>query len=104
RMSARVSRYAPRSRCCPLSSNAPRYSTRRARPPPTRLASIKVTDAPDAASSTAAARPAYPAPTTPTLTDGLSCGPRPRLPRDPELAQRRERDALLEHAEAVTAD
>src|SRR3954463_1490907 len=30
--------------------------------------------------------------------------PDPRLPRDPELAQRRERDAPVEHLEAVGAD
>src|SRR3954471_23695854 len=34
----------------------------------------------------------------------LTSGRDPCLPRDPQLAQRRERDALMQHLEAVAAD
>src|SRR4051812_23530861 len=100
--------------CCPLSSGTPSISTRRARPPRWREASKTVTRAPRSASATPAASPAQPAPTTATrafigtklsvMRAATRSGGDPGLPRNPQLAQRRERDALREHVEAVAAD
>ena len=65
-MSPSVRRYAPISRCWPLSSATPDSATRRARPPSDRACSISVTRTPFFASATAAAQPAQPPPTTAT--------------------------------------
>src|SRR5262249_766181 len=63
---------------------------------------------PAAASVTAAAQPAQPPPTTATrapstevrAVSATAC----RVPRDPELAQRCQRDPAIEHAIAVAFD
>src|SRR5689334_793981 len=90
--------------CWPLSSRRPSRSTARARPPSVRAASNSVTCAPLRASSTAAAQPAQPPPTTATAGAGLPLVADIGLPRQPELAQRRERDALVQDVEVVARD
>src|SRR3989344_4852532 len=82
--------------------------TGRARPPTVRAASNTVTWRPACPWAMAAAMPAQPAPMTATFMDA---GPRLRhpaerlhLPRQPELAQRREADALVQHLEVLVLD
>src|SRR5579864_849374 len=91
--------------CWPLSRSTPSMATRRARPPRLREDSNTSAPTPRSASATAAARPAQPAPMTATrfmLT--RNSGGHPGLPRDPELADRRERRALHQDAVAVARD
>src|SRR5439155_17311690 len=102
--------------CWPLSRSTPSMLTRRARPPKLREASKTVTGTPRSASVTAAARPDQPAPMIATRFnpapspqpspkgEGKSSSGDPGAPRDPELADRGERGALLEHLEAVADD
>src|SRR5262245_12083635 len=85
--------------------------TRRARPPRTLPCSNSATRTPACASVTAAAQPAQPPPITATEGAVLfidasseSSASLCRLQRDPQLAQRRERDALIQHAIAVAFD
>src|SRR5215469_12257065 len=93
--------------CWPLSTTPLRSSRRRARPPSMEAVSKTVTARPAPVSVTAAASPAQPPPITatrPSLIAGRR-SIRPRgLPREPRLGERGERNALLEHAEAVALD
>src|SRR5690349_973927 len=88
--------------CWPLSSRASLACTARARPPSMRAASNRVTRAPLAASSTPAAQPAQPPPTTATFKGCLATDI--GFPRQPQLAQRREGDALVQDLEVVVLD
>src|SRR5664279_428978 len=96
--------------CWPLSSTLPWKTTSRARPPGAAAISNSVTRAPARVASTAAARPAQPAPTTATLSGALTRAGRRSLPapvgahRDPELPDRRQRDALVQDGEIVGLD
>src|SRR6201996_901551 len=89
--------------CWPLSVAASESSSERARPPGMPAVSKTVTSWPACVARTAAARPAQPAPTTATLTERSAAAPL-RLARDPQLAQRRQRDALVQHLEAAGLD
>src|SRR5579862_9767855 len=86
--------------CWPLSVAPSLESSERARPPGMPAASNTVTSWPACLARTAAARPAQPAPTTAILTSASAAAPL-RLARDPQLAQRRQRDALVQHLEAA---
>src|ERR1700712_4380287 len=88
--------------CWPLSSVLSRMRTTRARPPSVRDASYKVTAAPRAASSTAAAQPAQPPPTTATRCGSLAAPL--GFPRQPQLADRRQRNPVLQHVVLVMLD
>src|SRR5690606_11453726 len=106
--------------CWPLSSRRPSTSTLRARPPRVRAASKSVTARPAAASSAAAAQPAQPPPITATVDGvelagwaaawmeerlpGRTSAPHVGLPRQPQLADRRERNFLVQHMEVVALD
>ena len=61
-INSRVARYAPIIMCWPLSSVSPPSCTDLARPPNSDLASTRVTLAPRLVASTAADKPAQPAP------------------------------------------
>src|SRR6185312_2837587 len=98
--------------CWPLSVAASESSSERARPPGMPASSKTVTAWPAWVARTAAASPAQPAPTTATFSD-LACrrmrwppsaAPPLSLARDPELAQRRQGDALVQHLEARGLD
>src|SRR5574343_1735747 len=87
--------------CWPLSSTRPSRLTLRARPPSTRPASNRVVSIPLAVSSTAAAMPAQPPPMTAifkvsTLDPGFR--------GQPQLACRRQRNALVQDLEVVAFD
>src|SRR6185369_16413390 len=105
-----VSRYAPMQMCAPLSRSPPCETTSRARPPGVGAISKSVTWAPARVASTAAASPAQPAPTTAMPSAGITAqrggsSPAPvRLHRDPELPDRRQRDALVQDGEVVGLD
>src|SRR5450432_3979833 len=96
--------------CMPLSSAAPCDTTPRARPPAAGAISKSVTRAPHRLASTAAASPAQPAPTMATCSrvvtrERLRSSTAPVRPHcDPELPDRRERDALMQHGEVVGLD
>src|SRR5512133_2798793 len=92
--------------CWPLSSVLPCMRTTRARPPSVRDASYSVTAAPRAASSTAAAQPAQPPPTTATCrrADRCSLAAHIGFPRQPQLADRRQRDPVLQNVIPVILD
>src|SRR5450759_623180 len=84
--------------CWPLSVAPSPASSERARPPGMPAVSNTVTSWPACEARTAAARTAQPAPTTASLISA----PAPlRLAGNPQLADRRERDALVQHLEAA---
>src|SRR5512140_1640988 len=94
--------------CWPLSRmvvlpSGRRTGNARARPPSWRDASNTVTRWPAPVAATAAAMPAHPAPTMATF---IGSHPPERLdfPGQPELAQRRQADALMQHLEIVVLD
>src|SRR6218665_810980 len=101
--------------CWPLSSMRRRPACScgmlRARPPARRAASNTVTWWPEPVARTAAARPAQPAPTMASfIADRPARAARSQptqgvdVPGEPELAQRREADALVQHGEVVALD
>src|SRR6476661_3184472 len=96
--------------CWPLSSRASRPSGMvterlRARPPNCRAASNSVTAWPARVPATAADNPAQPPPTTANFTAQSSHAAQGLdLPGQPELAQRREAHALVQHLEAIALD
>src|SRR5512145_2698982 len=100
--------------CWPLSRVMSRPSgsvpgTARARPPKVRAASNTVTWWPSRVACTAAAMPAQPAPMTasfmkPAPTSVSHLPQCLHAPGQPELAQGREADALVQHLEVVAFD
>src|SRR5882672_7899899 len=93
--------------CCPLSRSSDSLNgTLRARPPPCAAISNSETSWPASVAWTAAAKPAHPAPITATRRPvGLTSLPAPLGARgDPQLAQRGQRSALVQHLKAVLLD
>src|SRR5437763_3680075 len=96
--------------CWPLSRLPPFQTTSRARPPAVGAISNRVTWAPAPVAWTAAARPAQPAPMTAILGAGISrrdadsSATPVRLHGDPQLADRRQRDPLVQDGEIVGLD
>src|SRR5687768_17188264 len=93
--------------CWPLSSSAAcGTGTLRARPPACAAMSNSATRCPRSDACPAAARPAHPAPTTATcLHVAVTSMAAPlRAGGNPQLAQRRQRGALVQHLEAVFLD
>src|SRR5574343_1365350 len=87
--------------CWPLSSVRPSRLMLRARPPRTRPASNSVLRAPPAVSSTAAAMPAQPPPMTAIFKASALD---PGFCRQPQLARRRQRNALVQDLEILASD
>src|SRR6185436_5180710 len=92
--------------CWPLSSVRPLTFTLRARPPSWPAISNSVIAWPSSVACTAAAKPAQPPPTTATrLRPELTSVGLPLCAgRHPELTQRRQRRALVQHLETVVFD
>src|SRR5688572_14151808 len=91
--------------CWPLSSATPPCSTLRARPPGCAAISKTLTWSPASVARTAAVSPAQPAPMTASRFNAAASTLLPvGAHRDPHLAQRRQCDALVQHAEAVDLD
>src|SRR5450830_805618 len=75
-----------------------------ARPPIELDASKTIAVCPAWVAATAVAMPAQPAPMMAIFMGGLEAAKRLHLPRQPELAQRSEADALVQHLEVVPFD